>query len=150
MSEKLLDTNDATLDPAGGVFQFTDLNPGDQPHVTADFASVTYHNANGSFTVGAGQATPTAGLSQLQFADILATAVDLNLFAAPGNANNGNVAWVYEVADKQFDFLADGETLTFTYHITVTVNLQRHDGNGGAGPHRRRHRHQRPADHHHR
>src|SRR4029077_4559649 len=104
----LLDTNDATLDPAGGVFQFTDINTGDQPLIKADFASVTYHNANGSFTVGAGQATPTAGLSQLQFADILATAVDLHLFPAPGNTNNGNVAWVYEVADKQFDFLAEG------------------------------------------
>jgi hypothetical protein len=123
MSELLLDTNDSQLDPVGGVFQFTDINPGDQPHVTTDFASVTYTNANGSFTISAGQATPTAGLTQLQFADILATAVDLHLFPSPGNANNGKVAWVYEVADKQFDFLAEGETLTLTYHVTVTVNF---------------------------
>src|SRR6202035_2868257 len=41
-------------------------------------------------------------------------------FPDAGNGNNGRVAWVYEVADKQFDFLAEGETLTFTYHVTVS------------------------------
>ena len=29
--------------------------------------------------------------------------------------------WIYAVPDNQFDFLAKGETLTFTYHVTATV-----------------------------
>src|SRR5262249_23623142 len=37
------------------------------------------------------------------------------------NANNGKVTWLYSVPDNQFDFLAAGETLTFTYHVTATV-----------------------------
>src|SRR5439155_13390038 len=51
--------------------------------------------------------------------------VALTLTPAGGNTNNGSVSWSYDVADKQFDFLADGETLTLTY--TATVN-DRHGG----------------------
>ena len=121
-NEILLHTDDGAPDAVGGVFQFTDINPGDQPVVTTAFSSVTYTNAaHASFVVGAGQGTPTPGLSQLQFADIMATAVDLKLTPADTNANNGKVGWIYEVQDKQFDFLADGKSLSFIYKVTVTA-----------------------------
>ena len=110
-------------DHVGGTLQYTDLNPADQPVVTADFTSVTYTNAKGSFVIGAGQTTPTSGLSSLQFADIMATVTKLLLVPGGNNANNGTVTWLYSVPDNQFDFLANGETLTFTYHATATVTF---------------------------
>jgi len=106
----------------GGTFHFGDFNLGDRPSVTADFASVTYTNANGAFTLAAGQ-TLAPGLSALQSADIAATAIKLFLVPSVSNTNNGDVTWVYALRDNAFDFLAAGETLTFTYHITVNGNF---------------------------
>ena len=37
----------------------------------------------------------------------------------PANTDNGSATWTYTVADKALDFLAQGETLTFTYIATV-------------------------------
>src|SRR5581483_8862273 len=64
----------------------------------------------------------TASLSALQQADIAAAEIALNLTPAPGNTNNGFVDALYSLADKNFDFLAAGETLTLTYTITVNNN----------------------------
>ena len=105
----------------GGTFHFQDINVGDRPSVTADFTSVAYTNALGSFTVANGQ-TSAPGLSALQFTDIATTAIKLFLVPGANNTNNGDVTWVYALRDNAFDFLAAGETLTFTYHITVNSN----------------------------
>jgi fibronectin-binding autotransporter adhesin len=105
----------------GGTFHFQDINVGDRPSVTADFTSVAYTNAFGTFTVANGQ-TSAPGLSALQFTDIATTAIKLFLVPGANNTNNGDVTWVYALRDNAFDFLAAGETLTFTYHITVNSN----------------------------
>ncbi len=39
---------------------------------------------------------------------------------------SGSVAWNYSAADKTFDFLAAGQTLTVTYALTID------DGHGGS------------------
>jgi len=108
----------------GGTFHFQDINLGDRPSVTAEFGSVIYTDAaHNSFTIANGQTSAPSGLSNLQFADIAATAIQLFLVPDSGNTNNGNVTWVYAVRDNAFDFLAAGETLTFTYHINVNSNF---------------------------
>ena len=107
---------------AGGTFHFEDINVGDRPSVTADFSSVTYTNAAGTFTINDGQ-TSAAGLSPLQFKDIAATAIKLFMAPSPGNTNNGDVTWIYSVHDNAFDFLAAGEKLTFTYHVVLNNNF---------------------------
>ena len=106
----------------GGTFHFQDVNVGDRPFVTADFTSVAYTNANGTFTIANGQAS-APGLSALQFTDIATTAIKLFLVPGANNANNGDVTWVYALRDNAFDFLAAGETLTFTYRVTVNSNF---------------------------
>ena len=105
----------------GGTFHFQDINVGDRPSVTADFTSVAYTNAIGTFTIANGQ-TSAPGLSALQFTDIATTAIKLFLVPGANNTNNGDVTWVYALRDNAFDFLAAGETLTFTYHIAVNSN----------------------------
>jgi VCBS repeat-containing protein len=49
----------------------------------------------------------------------------LTLTPSTTNANNGSVAWSYDVANSKFNFLGTGETLTLTYAATVD------DGHGG-------------------
>ena len=106
-------TGNAALDHAGGSISFADLDLSDRPIVSTSFSGYTYKAANGI--------TDLSLTAQQQ--DGLGVA--LTLTPAGGNTNNGSVNWSYDVADNQFDFLADGETLTLTY--TATVN----DHHGG-------------------
>jgi fibronectin-binding autotransporter adhesin len=101
-------------DAVGGTVSFVDINAGDQPTVKINFGSFSYQNAQ--------HQDVTAKLSTLQLADILATEVKINAIAAPGNNNNGLASWTYSIADKAFDFLAAGETLTLTYLVRVDNN----------------------------
>jgi VCBS repeat-containing protein len=48
-----------------------------------------------------------------------AIAAALTLTPAAGNTHNGAVAWSYDVADRDFDFVAAGETLVLTYSAIV-------------------------------
>jgi VCBS repeat-containing protein len=48
-----------------------------------------------------------------------AIAAALTLTPSPGNGHNGSVAWSYDVADRDFDFIAAGETLVLTYTAIV-------------------------------
>jgi VCBS repeat-containing protein len=124
-SELVAKTGDVfDFESVGGKFVFTDINPGDQPTVSAAFSNVVYSGHGGTFSIGTGQTTPPAGLNALQFADITATAIDLFLAPDANNANNGSYTWIYALRDNAFDFLAAGETLTFTYHITLASNFQ--------------------------
>src|SRR5262249_43504301 len=81
-------------------------------------------NAKDAFVVAAGQTTPPAGMSALQLADIAATAVKLVLTPNGDITNSGSYFWDYSVPHNAFDFLAEGETLTFTYRITVQFTYQ--------------------------
>jgi VCBS repeat-containing protein len=106
-------TGNAALDHAGGSITFADLDLSDRPDVSAPFAGYTYKAADGITVLS---------LSAQQEDDL---GIALTLTLAVGNTNNGSVSWSYDVADSQFDFLADNETLTLTY--TATVN----DSHGG-------------------
>ncbi|MDP1585834.1 MAG: VCBS domain-containing protein [Bradyrhizobium sp.] len=105
-------TNNPDINHAEGVIAFADVDLTDRPTVTAPFANYVYTAANGSVLT----------LTPAQQAALAAT---LTLTPAQGNTNNGSVAWSYDVADANFDFIAAGETLVLTYHATVD------DGHGG-------------------
>ncbi|HEY9451922.1 MAG TPA: VCBS domain-containing protein [Bradyrhizobium sp.] len=100
-------TGNAALDHAGGSISFADLDLSDRPTVSASFAGYTYNGANGATGLS---------LTAQQLHDL---GIALTLTPTGGNANSGSVSWSYDVADSQFDFLADGETLTLTYTATV-------------------------------
>ena len=100
-------TGNAALDHAGGSITFADLDLSDRPDVSASFTGYTYKAASG-----------ITGLS-LTAQQVHDLGVALTLTLPGGNTNNGSVNWSYDVADNQFDFLADGETLTLTYTATV-------------------------------
>ncbi|MGV7214203.1 FecR domain-containing protein [Bradyrhizobium sp. UFLA05-112] len=108
-------TGTTTLDAVGGKITFFDFNLGDRPTVKVNFDSFTYHNANHDDV--------TAGLSDLQKADIAATEAKISVVAAPDNSNTGSATWTYSVPDDAFDFLAAGETLTLTYRARVDNNF---------------------------
>ena len=100
-------TGNTALDHAGGSISFADLDLSDRPIVSASFSGYAYKAANG---------TSNFSLTAQQQHDL---GVSLTLTPAGGNTNNGSVSWSYDVADSQFDFLANNETLTLTYTATV-------------------------------
>ncbi|MGY8664481.1 FecR domain-containing protein [Bradyrhizobium sp. UFLA05-109] len=108
-------TGVTTLDAVSGKITFFDFNLGDRPTVKVDFASFTYQNAD--------HTDVTAGLSDLQKADIAATEAKITVVAASDNSNTGSATWTYSVPDGAFDFLAAGETLTLTYKVRVDNNF---------------------------
>src|SRR5206468_1186222 len=67
----------------------------------------------------------TDTLTAEQLAAIAAVKAPLTVVQAAGNTHNGSATWTYSIADKAFDFLAKGETLTLNYVAQVD------DGHGG-------------------
>jgi hypothetical protein len=117
-------TNSAAFDTATGQFQYFDINTSDHDTVSVKFSSFAYQNAKGSDVTGS--------LNSLQLADILKVeaAVTVSGNTGPNGIGNGTANWTYSVADKAFDFLAAGETLTLTYTATVDNNYQPLDQTG--------------------
>ena len=99
---ELLGTGNPAIDHAEGVITFADVDLTDRPTVTAPFANYVYTAANGS---------PLT----LTLAQKAALAATLTLTPAASNTHNGSVAWSYDVADANFDFIAAGEKLVLTY-----------------------------------
>jgi VCBS repeat-containing protein len=85
--------------------------------VSTAFTSFSFKDAHGNDV--------TSSLTAAQQAAIAAVEASLSLTASPSNANDGSVAWSYDVPDDSLAFLADGETLTLTYLASVD------DGHGG-------------------
>jgi VCBS repeat-containing protein len=71
-------------------------------------------------------------LNSLQLADIakVEAAITVSENTGPNTIGSGTANWTYNVADKAFDFLAAGETLTLTYTATVDNNYQPLDQTG--------------------
>ena len=111
-------TGNATVDHASGTISFTDVDLSDRPVVSEHFTSFTLQNAS--------HTDVTASLTAGQEAAIAAVEAMLTLTPSASNANNGSVAWSYDIADSKLDFLAAGDTLTLTYTATVD------DGHGGS------------------
>ncbi|KAF0188036.1 MAG: hypothetical protein FD165_2868, partial [Gammaproteobacteria bacterium] len=99
---ELFGTGNPTIDHAEGVITFADVDLTDRPTVTAPFANYVYTAANGSpLTLTTAQQNALAAV--------------LTLTPTASNTNNGTVAWSYDVADANFDFIAAGETLVLNY-----------------------------------
>ena len=102
------DKNDSTLDQtAPGTLHFSDADLNDTHTVSSSLVSATW----------SGGAALPSGLSTT-----LATALSLTLHDST-HAVLGSVDFTFGAADKNFDFLAEGETLTVTYNVTVTDNF---------------------------
>jgi fibronectin-binding autotransporter adhesin len=114
VAELLGKTGVGQLDSINGVVNFADLNAADQPTVKIDFSTFSYQNAN--------HLDVTGKLSALQLADIAATKIKIDVVPDPNNENTGSAKWTYSIADKAFDFLADGEQLMLTYLVRVDNN----------------------------
>ncbi len=111
-------THNSTPDTVTGTINFTDINAGDLPTVSAKFDSFSYQNAAHQ---------EIKSLSALQLADIAAVEAKLVVVPDAGNNNNGSATWTYSVPDSAFDFLAAGETLTLTYVALVDNNFTQDD-----------------------
>ena len=105
---------EASIDVVSGEIRFVDPNPGDAPTATTTFSSFALLDANHN------NITPTVTPQQL--AAIQAVETSLVLVPAPGNNNNGTIAWTYSIEDLKFGFLGPGETLTLTYLAQVSNN----------------------------
>jgi VCBS repeat-containing protein len=116
LTEKLGRTGD-TSDPDAivGKVNYADPNDGDQPTVSVSFRSFTYQDAQHHDVSGS--------LNALQLQHVAATEVGIVVLQDPAHRNVGTANWSYSVADKAFDFLAEGETLTLTYIVHVDNNF---------------------------
>ncbi len=117
-------TGNATVDKVTGQIQYYDVNATDHDTVSVKFSSFTYQDAKGHDVTGS--------LTSLQLADIakVEAAVTVTDNTGPNVGGFGSANWNYSVADKAFDFLAAGETLTLTYTATVDNNYQPFDQTG--------------------
>jgi fibronectin-binding autotransporter adhesin len=116
LTEKFGRTGDATEpDTVIGKVSYEDYNVGDQPSVSISFKSFTYQDAQHNDVSGS--------LSALQLQHVAATEVGIVVLQDPAHKNVGTADWTYSVADKAFDFLAEGETLTLTYIVHVDNNF---------------------------
>ena len=105
---------EASIDVVSGEIRFVDPNPGDAPTATTTFSSFALLDANHN--------NITSTVTPQQLAAIQAVETSLVLVPAPGNNNNGTVAWTYSIEDSKFGFLGPGETLTLTYLAQVSNN----------------------------
>ncbi len=60
----------------------------------------------------------TATLTPAQLAAIKAVEVPPSVVQAAGNSYNGSASLTYGIDDSEFDFIANGETLTLNYVAT--------------------------------
>jgi hypothetical protein len=114
---EIANTTGDSLDVDGVTIRvnWVDVNRGDVPTASATFDSFTYKDAHGN--------NVTAALNANQLADIVAVEAKLLPTPDPGNNNNGSATFTFGFADKNFDFLAAGETLTLTYRVKVEDNF---------------------------
>jgi VCBS repeat-containing protein len=97
----------ADNDTAVGSLSFTDVDLTDHHMVSTSVTSATW----------SGGATLPSGLST-----VLASALTASVSSDSTGSGAGSVAVTFSAADKTFDFLAAGQTLTITYNVTVTDN----------------------------
>ena len=110
-AERIGVTGDSAVDKVSGTVSFADINIGDRPTAAVAFDSISYQTTQ--------HQDVTSLLSQQQLA-ALASAISISQDS--GNTNQGAATWSYNIADKAFDFLGAGETLTLTYLVEVSNN----------------------------
>ena len=92
--------------PASGTLTFTDVNFFDTHTVSPSVHSITW----------SGGSTLPSGLDAV-LAGALSTSVTSD--SAGMVSGTGSIGFTFSAADNNFDFLADGETLTVIYDVTV-------------------------------
>jgi VCBS repeat-containing protein len=95
---------DTTTTVPAGTLAFTDADTGDTHTVATSLASTSWSG---------GSTIPVATQADL------ATALATTLHDSTGTGT-GSVDWNFGLADKDFDFLAAGETLTVKYDVKVS------------------------------
>ncbi|KRQ08298.1 beta strand repeat-containing protein [Bradyrhizobium manausense] len=105
----------------------TGSSTSDQATGTIVFSDIDAHDTHAVSKAGPSFAWASGALTSAQTAALTA-ASNLNLVTTDSTNSAtamGSVKWTYSAADKAFDFLAAGETLTVTYTVTID------DGHGG-------------------
>ena len=113
-------TGNTEIDVVTGTVTFIDPDLTDRPVVTAGISTTDpfrYYDAEGNDV--------TETLTPQQRAAIQAVQVPLTVVQGAGNSHNGTATWTYSIADSEFDFIAEGETLNLNYVAQVD------DGHGG-------------------
>ena len=130
-------TGQTTADTASGTLHFVDVDLNDTHTVAVALSTAAPPHWS------AGNAIPAQTLTDIQHA--------LTPSIASGNDSTGTQAgtinWNFSLADKDFDFLAAGETLKLTYDITLTNSSL---GASTQSRHRHHHGDQRHAGDHQR
>jgi VCBS repeat-containing protein len=117
---EMIGTGNTEIDTVTGTVVFTDPDLTDRPVVTAAISAsdpFRYYDAEGHDI--------TDSLTPQQLQAILAVQVPLTVVQGAGNSHNGTATWTYSIADSEFDFIAEGETLNLNYVAQVD------DGHGG-------------------
>jgi VCBS repeat-containing protein len=100
-------TSSTSPDTSFGTLTFTDVDLND--HHTVSASPPTFAWSGGALT--AAQQATLAAASTLTLSETDST-----------GSGAGSIAFSYSAADKTFNFLAVGQTLTITYDVTVTDN----------------------------
>ncbi len=111
ISEQASATGSSTPDTTTGTVGFSDNDTSDTHTVTV---------------VGSPTVTCSGGGVSADTMTALANALSIASTTDSTGTNQGSFAWNFNAADKTFDFLAQGETLTVTYNVQVD------DHHGGA------------------
>lgn len=106
-------TGSSGIDTVSGTLLFTDADVADthQVNVALDQSSLTWTKADGNSALG--RAPP-------DLLSALSGAVQTSLVSDSTNGAVGEIGWSFGLPDRNFDFLAAGETLSISYDITVT------------------------------
>src|SRR5262249_14128592 len=100
-------TGSSSPDTSFGTLTFTDVDLDDHHTVSASAPAFAWSGG----TLTAAQKAALAAASTLTLSQPDST-----------GSGAGSIAFGYSAADKTFDFLAAGQTLTITYQVTVTDN----------------------------
>ena len=111
ISELAATTGSSTSDSAAGSIAFADPDLSDVHTVSKGTPTFAWSGG----TLSASKITALTSASTLTLTETDST-----------GTGSGSVAWNYSAADKTFDFLAVGQTLTVTYAVTID------DGHGGS------------------
>src|SRR5262249_12473459 len=101
-------TGSASPDTTSGTLTFTDVDLTDKHKASA--SPPTFALSGGTLTTAQQAALAAASTLTLNETDSTGSGV-------------GSIVFSYSAADKTFDFLALGQTLTITYDVTVTDNI---------------------------
>ena len=107
-------------DDTSGTLQFTDVDFNDTHQVAVTLSTATPPTWSPHGTVPTQEMTAIVNSLTASMANALTASIQAD-DDSTGTANQtGTINWTFSASDKNFDFLAAGETLTLTYNVLVT------------------------------